>query len=153
VRLEGTLQIAASRAEVWTVLLEPIRLCQVIPGCESLQRTDATHFAATLAVKVQFMTLRASATCTLVEVDPPHRLVAEITGETTVLAGAFRNVITIVLSEADGGTHLDYEMELSLLGRLASLGQPIVRAASQQVVKQFEENLRRLLEPPEIIAR
>ena len=147
-KVQGTVMVNAAQEKVWQVLLDPVQLCKVIPGCEQAQQLDATHYEAILSLKVQFMTIRSHAKGTIVEAIAPRHLVGEMVGEPTAMAGAFRARVTIDLEPANGATSIHYNMDLTLLGRLASLGEAIVRSTSQQLSRQFAENLTELFKHP-----
>ncbi len=143
-KLQGTVTVNAPQERVWQVLIDPVQLCKVIPGCEQARQLDATHYEAVLSVKVQFMTIRSRAKGTLLEADAPRHLVGELVGEPTSMAGAFRARVTIDLMPVNDATSIRYAMDLTLLGRLASLGEAMVRSTSQQLTRQFAENLATL---------
>lgn len=147
-KVQGLVTVNAPQEKVWPVLLDPVQLCKVIPGCEQARQLDATHYEAVLSVKVQFMTIRSQAKGTIVEVIAPRHLVGELVGEPTAMAGAFRARVTIDLAPVGNATSIQYHMDLTLLGRLASLGEAIVRSTSQQLSRQFAENLAALFNHP-----
>ena len=41
-----------------------------------------------------------------------------------------------------GATRIDYDVEASLTGKLGSLGQPVLRAKSREMEKQFAARLQ-----------
>ena len=143
-KLQGTVTVNAPQVEVWQVLIDPLQLCKVIPGCEQARQLDATHYEAGLSVKVQFMTIRSQAKGTLLEADAPRHLMGELVGEPTAMAGAFRARVTIDLEPVKDATRIQYVMDLTLLGRLASMGEAIVRSTSKQLTRQFADNLATL---------
>lgn len=140
-KVEGTLTVAAPVEEVWPVFLDPARLCLAVPGCESARRIDETHYEATLSVKVQFMTIRSLARGTVLEAMEPHHLVVELVGEPIAMAGAFLARLTVDLSALDATTHIAYTLDLTMMGRLASLGEAIVRTTAQRQSSQLAANL------------
>jgi len=97
-RLEGEIEIEGPVSEVWKVFMDPALLCRITPGCESARQVDETHYEAALAIKVQFMTIKAQLTGELLEAKEPNHLVFEVVGETKVMAGAFRALGTIELA-------------------------------------------------------
>jgi carbon monoxide dehydrogenase subunit G len=147
-KLQGTVMVNAPQARVWQVLIDPVQLCKVIPGCEEARQLDDTHYEAVLSVKVQFMTIRSQAKGTLLETDAPHHMMGELVGEPTAMAGAFRARVTIDLAPVNDATSISYAMDLTLLGRLASMGEAIVRSTSKQLTRQFAENLATLFRNP-----
>ena len=143
-KLQGTVTVHAPQEKVWQVFMDPVQLCKVIPGCEQARQLDKTHYEAVLSVKVQFMTIRSQAKGTLLVADAPRHMVGELVGQPTAMAGAFRARVTIDLAPLDDATSIQYTMDLTLLGRLASLGEAIVRSTSQQLTRQFAENIATL---------
>jgi carbon monoxide dehydrogenase subunit G len=143
-KLSGSFEVAAPIEEVWRVLLDPDQFCLVLPGCESARQIDATHYEATLAAKIQFLTIRAKTTGEIVEAQEPHRLVVDLVGQ--AMAGAFRARIELDLAETEGRTRGEYTMDVTMLGRLGSLGEPLVRSTAQKQAQLFERYLTRLFE-------
>jgi carbon monoxide dehydrogenase subunit G len=143
-KLQGIIPVQAPQEEVWQVFLDPIQLCSVLPGCEQATQLDDTHYEATVSVKVQFMTIRSHAKGTLLEVEAPHHLMGELVGEPVAMAGAFRAQVTIDLVPQGDATEVQYAMDLTMLGRLASLGEAIIRTTSQRLTRQFAENVSNL---------
>jgi len=147
-KLKGEVTVNAMQEEVWQLFMDPTQLCRVIPGCEQARQLDETHYEAVLSVKVQFMTIRSKAQGTLLEAQAPHHLVGELIGEPLSMAGAFRARLTIDLIQAGSGTNIQYEMDLTMLGRLASLGEAIIRSTSKHLTAEFAENVAQLFHRP-----
>ncbi|MEO6888428.1 MAG: SRPBCC domain-containing protein [Ktedonobacteraceae bacterium] len=143
-KLNGSVIVNAPQEEVWHLFMDPTQLCRVIPGCEEARQQDATHYEAVLAVKVQFMTIRSKAQGTLLETEEPRHLVAEMVGEPLAMAGAFRARLVIDLVPVTEGTDVQYSMDLTMFGRLASLGEAIVRSTSRRLTAQFAANVATL---------
>jgi carbon monoxide dehydrogenase subunit G len=146
-KLQGAVTVPAPREQVWPLLLDPIQLCKVIPGCEQARQLDETHYEAILAVKIQFMTIRSKARGSILTAEEPRLLVGELVGEPLAMAGAFRARVTLELMPASQNvqaTTIQYTMDLTMLGRLASLGEAIVRTTSQRLTREFAENVARL---------
>jgi carbon monoxide dehydrogenase subunit G len=149
-KLQGVVTVPATQQQVWNLFLDPLQLCKVIPGCEKAQKLDETHYEAVLAVKVQFMTIHSKATGSILNAEEPRLLVGELIGEPLAMAGAFRARVTLQLepaSEAEA-TAIHYAMDLTMLGRLASLGEAIVRTTSQKLTREFAENVSQLFAAP-----
>jgi len=147
-KLKGEVTVNASQEEVWHLFMDPTQLCQVIPGCEQARQLDETHYEAVLSIKVQFMTIRSKALGTVLEAEAPRHLVGEMVGEPVSMAGAFRARMTIDLAPVDSVTNVQYEMDLTMLGRLASLGEAIIRSTSKHLTAEFAENVAQLFNRP-----
>jgi len=147
-KLKGEVTVNAMQEEVWQLFMDPTQLCRVIPGCEQARQLDETHYEAVLSVKVQFMTIRSRAQGTLLEAEAPHHLAGELVGEPLAMAGAFRARLTIDLAPVGSATDVRYEMDLTMLGRLASLGEAIIRSTSKHFTAEFAENITQLYNRP-----
>ncbi len=143
-KLNGSVTVAATQEQVWQVLIDPVQFCGIVPGCEQARKIDETHYEAVVSVKVQFMTVRSKAKGTLLDTDAPRHMVGELVGEPMSMAGAFRARVTIDLVPQGNGTTVQYAMDLTMLGRLASLGAAMVRSTSHQLTRQFAENIENL---------
>lgn len=145
-KIAGDFQVAAPVEDVWGVFMDPEQLCRVMPGCEEAHQIDATHYDATLAAKVQFMTIRVRTTGELLESQEPSHLVAEMVGETLAMAGAFRARMTVDLRQEESQTHVHYELDVTMFGRLGSLGEPLVRSTANRLSTQFADNVSALFQ-------
>jgi len=144
-KLEGTFMIRAPKDRVWDLFMDPEKLAACLPGCEEIRLIDPTKYEAVMTVKIQFMTIRFQATGELKETVDGRRLVVEMTGQPFALAGMFRNKMTVDLEPVEGNsTRLAYLMDLQLTGRLASLGEILMRSTVQKSAREFADNVNAL---------
>ena len=147
-KLKGAVTVNAPQERVWRTFVDPKQFCRVMPGCENAKQLDATHYEAILTVKVQFMTIRAKALGTVLEAEEPRHLVGEMVGETQAMAGAFRARVTIDLVPVNNGTNVQYIMDITMLGRLASLGEAIVHSTARRISMEFADNISKQFNNP-----
>jgi carbon monoxide dehydrogenase subunit G len=147
-KMKGAVTVNASQEEVWRIFMDPTQFCQVIPGCEKARQLDETHYEAVLSIKFLFMTVRSKALGTRLEAEAPRHLVGELVGETQGFAGTFRSRVTIDLEPINNMTNVQYMMDLTVLGRLASLGEPIVRSTAKRITREFGDNISKLFKNP-----
>jgi carbon monoxide dehydrogenase subunit G len=147
-KLKGAVTVNAPQERVWRTFVDPKQFCRVMPGCENAKQLDATHYEAILTVKVQFMTIRAKALGTVLEAEEPRHLVGEMVGEPMAMAGAFRARVTIDLVPVNNGTNVQYIMDITMLGRLASLGEAIVHSTARRISMEFADNISKQFNNP-----
>ena len=147
-KLKGTVTVNASQEEVWRIFMDPTQFCRVVPGCEKARRIDDTHYEAILAVKMPFMTIRSKAKGTILEAQAPRHLVGELVGEPHSMTGSFRNRVTIDLVPINNKTKIQYTMDITLVGRLASLGEGFARLIARRFSKEFVDNVSKLFNNP-----
>lgn len=132
---------------IWGVFDDPAALGRVLPGCESLEPTGPDAYRGVLATKLQFLTIRADVTARLLDRRPPGALRLELDGRLRGLAGGFRASIPIELAAEGDTTSIDYRVELTTSGRLASFGAPILRDSFRRQIATLVANLDRELRP------
>jgi carbon monoxide dehydrogenase subunit G len=121
---------------VWESLNDAETLRACIPGCEKLERTDATHLTATATLKIGPVKATFRANIEQSELDPPHRCVLKGEGQGGV-AGFARGEATVLLTPEGPGTVLSYTAKASIGGKLAQVGQRLIDGAAKQIADDF----------------
>jgi carbon monoxide dehydrogenase subunit G len=147
-KLNGVVTVNASQEEVWRIFMDPTQFCRVVPGCEKARRLDDTHYEAILAVKLPLVTIRSKAKGTILEAQAPHHLVGELVGEPHTMSGSFRNRVTIDLVPLGNKTKIQYIMDITMLGRLAGVGESVARLLAHRFSKEFTDNVSKLFNKP-----
>jgi carbon monoxide dehydrogenase subunit G len=132
----GRYAIPASPEVVWAALNDPDVLKTCIPGCESLAKTDATHYAATAILKIGPVKATFKANIEQGELDPPRRCILKGEGQGGV-AGFARGEAEVVLTPEAGGTVLTYAAKATIGGKLAQIGQRLIDGAARQIADDF----------------
>jgi len=132
----GTYKIPADPGAVWLALNDPDVLKACIPGCQSLIKTDATHFTATAKLRIGPMNATFKGNVKLSELDPPRRCTLTGDGQGGV-AGFAKGSAEIVLDPSDGGTILSYTAKANVGGKLAQIGQRLIDGAARQIADDF----------------
>jgi carbon monoxide dehydrogenase subunit G len=132
----GRYSIPAPPQVVWEALNDPYTLKACIPGCEALERTDATHLAAMAILRIGPLKTTFKAIVEQCELDPPRRCVLKGEGQGGV-AGFARGEAEVLLAPEDGGTALSYVAKASIGGKLAQIGQRLIDGAARQIADDF----------------
>jgi carbon monoxide dehydrogenase subunit G len=132
----GRYLIPASPEIVWAALNDPEILKSCIPGCESMAKTDETHFEAAVTLKIGPVKATFKGKVGLENLDPPHRATLRGEGQGGV-AGFAKGDADIVLTPEDGGTVLTYAAKASVGGKLAQIGQRLIDGAAKQIADDF----------------
>jgi len=128
----GRYQIPAPPEVVWAALNDPEILKACIPGCQSLDKTDATHFDAVATLKIGPVKATFKAKLALENLDPPHR--CSIKGEGQGGVAGFAKGEADVLIEAQA---LTYAAKANIGGKLAQVGQRLIDGAAKQIADDF----------------
>ncbi len=133
-KVTGERDFQASPATVWQVLNDPSRMAKTMPGVESFDIQDDRHWRAHVKIPLGLGGLRMSIDFEKVEEREPEfaKLHAKGNG-----VGAIMNMDTSFhLSEAGGGTHMEWEADVHILGPVASMGQRVLQPIVNQQVSQ-----------------
>jgi carbon monoxide dehydrogenase subunit G len=144
--IEGRFTLQAPIQEVWDFLFEPETLTSCIPGAEKIEAIDDKTYDAVVKQKVGPISVRFKFTTTLTEIDPPRHVTAVGRGEDIGKAGTFMQRTTVDLTEiSKDSVEISYSSNVSLVGRLATFGERIMRAKAKEVGEEITKNLQERL--------
>ena len=134
--MSGEVQINAPRETVYKALNDTETLKACVPGCEQLDKTSDTEFAAISVMKIGPVKARWKGKVNLTDLDPPngYKIVGE--GEGGV-AGFAKGGADVRLSDKDGGTLLTYNVEAQIGGKLAQLGGRLIDSTARKLAGEF----------------
>ena len=139
----GQIRVALDQATVFETVRDPVWLAERIPGCKDLHELAEGRYSAVLTNEVGFITLRFKVIVEVVKIDPPSGIEAKITGDAIGLVGRVQATAGLELSEVGPNqTEIRYSSNVSLTGKLGGLGEPVFRAKSAEVARQFGTNLK-----------
>ena len=134
-KVEGVRSYAAPRGQVWEILNDPAEMAGLMPGVESFEIVDETHWKAKVKVPLGLGSLRMSIDFEKAESRPPEHARLRAKGKGV---GAIMSMETqFHLSEDGGATAMRWEADVRILGQVASMGQRVV----QPIVNQQVENV------------
>jgi carbon monoxide dehydrogenase subunit G len=146
-KMSGEHVIAADRQAVWDALNDPQALKEAIPGCESVERTADNEFESVVAAKVGPVRARFKGKIQLTDLNPPTSYT--ITGEGSGGAAGFaKGSAKVSLSDADGGTRLAYDVDATVGGKLAQIGQRLIDGTARKMADEFFANFAARFGPP-----
>ena len=132
---------------IWDSLLDPEIVGLCIPGCEKVEPVNDTEYDSIIKAKVGFMAVRFKVK-TVIEEMVLHKLIRTVgEGKETRNLGQFKQKTSInfnVLSEAE--TEISYQSDVSIVGKLATFGDRILKAKAKEVGKEFADAVKQKLE-------
>ncbi|MGF6273303.1 2-furoyl-CoA dehydrogenase large subunit [Massilia sp. UYP11] len=137
----GEVVLAAPPEAVFRVLLDPVALAKVIPGCNALEPAGEHRYRADVSVGVGMIKARYAAEVALSELDPPRSLRLAGSGLSAVGSASGSGLVT--LEPADGGTLLRYDYSAEVSGKVAAVGSRMLEGAAKIVLGQLFEQLGR----------
>ena len=144
--IEGQFTLKASIQEVWDFILDPGTLASCIPGTEKIEAIDDKTYESVVKQKVGPVSVKLKFTTTLTEIEPPRHIKAVGRGADVTKAGTFTQETTVNLTvTSKDEVEVSYSSNVSLVGRLATFGERIMRAKAKSVGEEFTQNLQEKL--------
>ncbi len=143
----GEVSVDVPRDAAFAFLQNPHRLAACIPGCRDLREIGPNRYAAVLSSRVAFMTVSFNVTIEILRLEAPHTIEAAIAGGAVGLAGRVSATAAVHLTEeSEQRATIRYSTDVALTGKLGGLGQPVFRATSAQLAREFGANLKKALD-------
>ncbi len=144
---EDKITIHAPAAKVWDFLLDPNCIAACMPGVEDVTQVDARTFDAAIAASVGPISGKFSFRAHIIESNPPTEMTAEINGIDSVTKSALSAKMAMTLDPvAADETALAYRATVDVKGRLAILGEMVLRATATLIIEECTRRLRAQLE-------
>jgi carbon monoxide dehydrogenase subunit G len=132
---------------VWALLLDVDRFSACVPGVEEVTQIDDRTFDGVIQATVGPMSGKFSFRTQIVESTPPSEMVAELNGTDSVTKSTVRSSTKMTLAAiTEEKTDLHYDSTVDIQGRLAILGDMVMRATATLILEEFANRVRRELE-------
>jgi hypothetical protein len=145
--MSGERVIAAPRAQVWAALNDADVLKACIPGCQEMEKTSDTGFAATVKQKVGPVSATFKGEVALSDIVEAQSYT--ITGEGKGGAAGFaKGGAKVSLEDVEEGTKLSYTAEAKVGGKIAQLGSRLIDGFARKMADQFFDRFKAEVEGP-----
>src|SRR5438874_12168120 len=122
--VSGEITVRAEREAVFDKLQDARFFASCIEGVSELTEIDAAHYTATLETKIAYLRFKFKVVVEASRLERPSRIEAKVEGTPLGVVGRLTATSTTTLSQAGDETRIAYSVEVSLTGKLGSLGQP-----------------------------
>ena len=140
----GQIVVDAAPPAVWALLLDPRRLAACVPGVEEVTQIDDHTFDGTISATVGPMSGKFVLRATILESAPPTELTARVQGTDSVTKSVLESDVVMTLVETGAGTtDFSYRAAVTIKGRLAILGEMVLRATASLILEEFARRLQR----------
>lgn len=146
--LSGSYRFTEPRERVWATLMNPDAISAAIPGVKEFVPLAGQDFSwqAIARVSMAVVSGRFTGNISMSEIDAPesYRLSISGEGQGSIISGS----VFMKLEDADGGaaTTLHWVAEANISGKLARVGQRLIKAAAGMMSKRFFNGLARQIQ-------
>lgn len=118
-----------------------------MPGVESVEQIDERSFRGQIQASVGPMSGHFAFEAQIVDSKPPTELAADVVGTDSVTKSTLNAHMGMTLAPVDAErTELSYKATVDVHGRLAILGDMLLRATAGLLLEEFTKRLRGQLE-------
>ena len=132
-KLEGNYSFEAPLDTVWQGLFDPEVLARTLPGCDKLER-QGDQFLGEINVKMGPVQGKFQGKVDIQNVKDRESYTMVVDGRGP--AGFAKATANIRVKGEGATTRLDYDSDVQVGGRIASVGQRLLDASSRAIVKQ-----------------
>ena len=133
----------APQEMVWQALQDPQVLASVMPGGDEFETVGENKYAGLLTIKIGPVQGKFKGNITLSDIVPPESYRMEVDGKG--LPGFIKANGGLKLSDQGDKTHMAYEGQAQVGGRIASVGQRLLDTSAKSIVRQSLEGLNEYL--------
>jgi carbon monoxide dehydrogenase subunit G len=141
-KFTGRIDVPAPRQAVFEKLRDAHFFASCVDGVQDLVEIDDRRYTATLETRVAYIKLKFAVAVEIIELDEPVRVVARVEGTPMGMVGRLTATSAANLEEQDGGTAVNYELDVALTGKLGSLGQPVLKSKAKEMERQFASRIQ-----------
>lgn len=143
-KIEGEYMFKGTREQVWEVVRDPEVLATALPGTQSLEQVSENEFQGEMHVRIGPVAGLFSGRVVISDEVPPESLTMTVegSGKPGFIKGT--GSVQLISQEADK-TLMQYQGDMQIGGRLASVGQRMMESVSKSLLKQGLDSLNQAL--------
>jgi len=136
---------------VWKSLADPTEIVTCVPGAAITEKIDDKNYKGEVVTKFGPIKAAYDGDIEIVELDEENKkMVLKGRGLDSKGKGSADMIMNGVLTEVDGKTHVNFSMDITIVGMLAQFGSRLINDVSDQLLNQFVENFRKKLSGGEV---
>ena len=121
------------------------RVIPAVPGASILEKTRDDAVKAEVKIKLGSMSMNYSGPAEVLERDDAaHRAVMTAEAKEAGGQGNADARVTMELSEQGDGTEVSLHSVINVTGKAAQMGEGVISAVTEGMIKEFSENLAKL---------
>jgi len=135
---EDRFTVQAPIGTVWSFLRDPQQVGACIPGAERIEVVDPTHYHVVAGARVSFLSVSFAMDVALTEIEEPRRLVSLAEGIDPRIKERIKLSSALTLEPRGPAiTDVAYRIDLTVFGKLASLGFTVIKGKARQMAIEF----------------
>ena len=140
--LDGKIDLDVPAEKAWDFLIDINKFSTCLPGIDEINQIDDKSFDGIISATVGPMSGKFNFRSTIVDSNPPEQMVVRTEGTDTVTKSTVNADMTVDLRRvSDTKSRMDYRADVRIKGRLAILGDMVLRATATLILQEFTKRL------------
>lgn len=142
--LDGKIDLDVPAQQAWDFLIDINKFSTCLPGIDSVKQIDDKTFDGVISATVGPISGKFNFRSTILESRPPEQMVVRTEGMDTVTRSAVNADMTVDLRRvSESKSQMEYKADIQIKGRLAILGDMVLRATATLILQEFTRRLHR----------
>jgi len=147
--LDGKIDLNVSAEKAWNFLIDINKFSTCLPGIDEVTQIDDKTFDGVISATVGPISGKFSFRSTILESKPPAQMVVRTEGKDSVTKSTVIADMTVDLRRvSESNSQMDYKADVKIIGRLAILGDMVLRATATLILQEFTRRLQKGLGEP-----
>ena len=138
---EGTATLPADRQSVWPAITDPEVLTSCIMGAQEVTRLSEQRYEGLIEQRGAGITVSMEGEVEIRDLDRPERLTFTGSGADSRTGSRMDADVDVFLIESGDETTLEYEVDITFTGKLATLGSRVLKRQVKANVDTYFDNL------------
>jgi carbon monoxide dehydrogenase subunit G len=140
----GKIDLDVPADQAWDFLININKFSACLPGIEEVKQIDDKTFEGMLAASVGPISGKFTFRSTILESRPPEQMLVRTEGTDSVTKSTVNADMTVDLRKlSEEKTQMDYKADVKIKGRLAILGDMVLRATATLILQEFARRLHK----------
>ena len=147
-RIEKTFQVSQPIDKVWSLLSDPTKVANCVPGAQITEKIDDKTYKGSISVKVGPSLTDYKGEVQILRLDPQNHEI-EIQGKGQDVRGRGSASMTMtgkLATLSNGATQVTSTSEVNVVGILAQMGSRVITEVSNIMFDKFSQNFQALLQ-------
>ena len=141
---DGKIDLEVPVQKAWDFLIDINKFSTCLPGIDEVKQIDDKTFDGIISATVGPMSGKFNFRSTILESRPPEQMVVRTEGTDSVTKSIVNaDMIVDLRSVSDAKSQMDYKADIKIKGRLAILGDMVLRATATLILQEFTRRLHK----------
>jgi carbon monoxide dehydrogenase subunit G len=142
--LDGKIDLDVAMQKAWDFLIDINKFSACLPGIDEVRQIDDKTFDGMISAAVGPISGKFNFRSTILESRPPEQMVVRTEGTDSVTKSTVNADMTVDLRQvSESKSQMNYRADVRINGRLAILGDMVLRATATLILQEFTRRLHK----------